>query len=403
VCPIGHGDSQAPHAPQAARVRALPLLAALALAALAASAAARAAAQPRAIDARALWVRADRVYVAAADSGAISRGMRLTFVERGKPRAAGEVVRVVDGVLAVTRLDSGSLERVRRLDRVRVLAEPPRVEPVTLLRVGFPSARRSNLLFACPDASLAAAFGPHPYRLVARFEEAERWVRLSAEAGTAPWPDTLAVRWFHEATDEEIALERGELDVAVFWPGEASTRARRDSRWGGVLLARRSRGVLAVLPADARDQGPAAARADSARLAALDQELFRGDLEPWPALAAPWAGAAADSAPGAGATPAAGAARLVVDASIPGRRALEGVLERESPRASGGARTLRLVYLDVPPDSVGRAADDAAAPLLRYAVRCPLLCTPRARPWVEAIGAGAFADAIRCGPPPGPP
>src|SRR4029077_8015933 len=83
--------------------------------------------------------------------------------------------------------------------------------------------------------------------------------------GAPPAPDTLLVRLYGESADEEIALERGELDVAVFWPGELSTRMREDPRWGGALLGLRAHGVIAV----AALHGAGGARAD-ARLASLN-------------------------------------------------------------------------------------------------------------------------------------
>jgi len=52
-----------------------------------------------------------------------------------------------------------------------------------------------------------------------------------AASAAGVWPDTIHVHLFDEASDQEIALERGDIDAAVFWPAELSTRMRGDARW----------------------------------------------------------------------------------------------------------------------------------------------------------------------------
>jgi hypothetical protein len=154
-------------------------------------------------------------------------GLLVTIEERGHVRASGDVVQVIDARLAVVRLAIGSLARAKKLDRLRVKAERPAVSPVPVLRVGYPSGTRASLAFACPGFAPSFTLAAQAYRTEAAGADAFRCVRVSP-AGAAPAPDTLLVRLYGESADEEIALERGELDVAVFWPGELSTRMRED-------------------------------------------------------------------------------------------------------------------------------------------------------------------------------
>jgi hypothetical protein len=75
---------------------------------------------------------------------------------------------------------------------------------------------------------------------------------------------------------------------------------------------------------------------------------------------------------------------------------LERVLARSA--ASGGGRTLRLSYLDVPlaaHDSI-RAAWRTRGVTPLFAVRCPVLASPAAREAVTRIGADAFANLVSC-------
>ena len=207
-----------------------------------------------------------------------------------------------------------------------------------------------------------------------------RWVRLpqpASDSASALAPDTLTVRAFDDATDEEIAFERGELDVAVFWPGELSARMRSDARYRDPELGLRARGVLACVAGAGDTLG--APRAD---MEVLNREAFGGDLMPW-----------GDLEPGADDGPP---ARYAVDATVPGARHLERILARIP--SAGVTRTLRLVYLDQP-----AVAGDAAKSAWRtpgvtplFAVRCPVLVTARARDGVRAIGAHAFAELAPC-------
>lgn len=336
----------------------------------------RGATEPRSLEAKVVWARADRVYIAAPDSLALAPGDLLTLARGKKTVATGEVVQVLARDLAAARLTSGSLERAR-LDRLSVLTERPPLRALAVLRIGYPGRGRASLLFECarsrPRPPLSA------FRTDSLAVNAYRFVRTGDTLG-APWPDTILVRLFGESADEEIALERGELDLAVFWPGEASSRLRADPRWQ--RLAYGSRGVLAAIaPAGG---APVALSPDLAPLAALNDELFRGDL-------APWRDAGASSAPSAR-EPSPADLRFVVDPSCPGRPTIERFLARVSPRAEArqDPAAVRLTYLF---DSNIQSL--RVTPL--FAVRCAVVSEPGLRAHVAALGADAIVNMLDCG------
>jgi hypothetical protein len=207
--------------------------------------------------------------------------------------------------------------------------------------------------------------------------------RDRSDPATAQWPDTLLVRLFDEATDEEIGLMRGELDVAVFWPGELSTQMREDPKWKDFAYGARPRSVLsASLSRDAPEGGFVAA--DTTALLTLNDQIFRGDLLPWD----PSTGHALDARDP---RPVRGAShRFEVDRSLPGWQALERALRRAgapSPNASSYAVRVALLGAQAtPPDPVG----------LTFAIRCPVVSAPGLRDYVRSLGADAFAGMVDC-------
>jgi hypothetical protein len=325
-----------------------------------------AAAEPHAVDARIVWARGDRAYLATTDSIALAPGDLLTVKKGKKSLASGTVLQVLARDLAAARFTSDALARISRLDRLSILAERPPLRAMPLLRIGYPGRGRANLLFDCARPAPRPPSGA-AYRADSLAENAQRMVRTASAA----WPDTIMVRLFAEASDEEIALERGELDLAVFWPGEASSRLRADPRWQGFIFG--SRGVLAASAPAGAGLSP-----ELAPLAALNDDVFRGDL-------APLRSAAAASA--------AGGPRFVVDPSCPGRATLERFLERNSAAADPRAPAVRLFYLD----SLAHGPDSLAVTPL-FTVRCAIALEPALRAYVSALGADAIVDMLECAP-----
>lgn len=255
-------------------------------------------------------------------------------------------------------------------------AAPTAVTRVATLRVGLPAARRWSLLFQCAEAPTAPRIGSAAYVPDSVDRSGQRWLRVAEAAEDSAGmraPDTLFVRAFDESTDEEIAFERGELDAAVFWPGELSARMRFDARFRDPEMGLRSRGVIACIAGAGDTLGP-----PLADMQAFNREAFGGDLLPWSELEP----GAADGPP----------AHYVMDSTVPYSSHLLRVLARVA--RPGGTRTLKLVYLDQPV-----AGSDAAMGAWRtrgvtpvFAVRCPVLVTARSRDGVRAIGAHAFAE-----------
>ena len=398
---------------------------------------ARALAEPRPVSQGLIGTREERVYFAPIDSSGLDEGWRLTFVYRGRSVASGVVARLFAGELAVGRITSGSLPSRTDPERLMILGEPPLVHARPLLRIGFPAPHRANLLFACGGTMAEWAGLPSSYRAERAGADSAQFVREAAAPADPPWPDTLIVRSYGETADEEIALERGDLDVAVFWPGELSPHVRDDPRWQGHLTGTRHRGVVACL----RLGG--GTRADSGAihpaLVSLNQEVFRGDLVAW-SRAARWA------APGAVGPDARGAeaVRFSVDPACPGQWVLSRFLDRRSPppAARDERPELQLFYVDAPvaspdafvlaiadhvrrgayPPAVRARADSVAARIRRgpaagasppaekwaasladslrvrplFAVGCPLVCAPGLRPYLVALGPDALVSLLAC-------
>jgi hypothetical protein len=198
-----------------------------------------------------LWVRGDHVYASLPDSTFAEAGDRVTLRDRKKTLATGEVAEVIRGEVALVRIHSGSLEGVRKLDQVRLRFERAPLPPLEALRIGVPSARRRS---DCDELVGVAPAAAPPYLVSLRNPMTWRLVRDTADSArpapgaAAAWPDTLVVSLFDESGDEEIALERGELDVAIFQPGELSARMRGDPRVLGplVVAAAHRRRVIAM-------------------------------------------------------------------------------------------------------------------------------------------------------------
>lgn len=359
---------------------------------------------PRRVEATVVWARGARAYVASRDSGALALGMRVRLLDHTRVLAEGEIARMADPTLAIVELASGSLAGVRRLDHLVVVAEAPRWSATGVLRLGVPADGRGNLLFRCPHAAPKTSALPDGYRVEPVGDGSVRLVRTEGAPASAPWPDTLAVRPFAVAVDEEIAVERGELDAALFWPGELSTRMREDPRWA-VLPAVAGAGVVAaVLPPGTPSPSATGTGSVPGPLAELDDALFRGDLERWTGPVAP-------------ALPAwPRPARFEVDSTIAGREVVQRFLDRAAgpapDRAAGpapaenAARTLvRVSFVVVeaaPPDSVaGRiarrlgVAPERVVPL--YRPRLALVCRAPSRPLLAAIGPAALAALLGCG------
>ncbi len=336
-------------------------------------------ADPATLNAKVVWSHGGRVYIASNESLPIQKGDLLTFYSDKKLVASGTVSDVVEGTLAIGRVTSGSLDPVKKLDRLRVLAERPHLRPVNALRIGIPS--RTNQLFACATPSVRSPLPRAGFRGEALSVRSFQLTRDISDAGTAVWPDTLFIRLFDEETDEEIALERGEVDAAVFWPGELSTHMREDPKWRDFSYGTRARGfVVTTAPHD----GPRVSSADSTALLSMNDEAFRGDLALWDG---PTGSPVAEPKRADIKT----SRRFEVNHSSPGWQALERLLNGGKPSlpVDGEPPALRVSYTGtsvVSPDEGG----------VIFAIRCPVLCAPDLRSYMRALGPDALANMVDC-------
>jgi len=325
-----------------------------------------------------LWARDDRVYVAPLDSIELAVGERVTFARDGSEVATGRVAESLhSGEVVMVTLTSGSLEHDGRLGKLSVAAGTSDPVRRSSLRVGIPGSGRSNLLFTCTGVSVAP---PAPGYHVEAHAMGARMVRDSVSASL--WPDTLTILLFGESADEEIALERGELDVAVFWPGELSTRMRDSPRWRSPELGQRSSGVVVVAPpTDIALANAPVPIPDSLTVSAINRSLFHGDLSTRPA----W--------PRVNPTTARGdSVRFVAAAGFPGRAAIQRALDRGRAPLDRGPE-LSVEYVNASSTELR----GGITPL--FAIRCPVVCAPEVREYVHALGVDRFADLPSCASP----
>jgi len=326
---------------------------------------------------RVLWVRDLRVYVALSENAKVAEGDSARFDGRGTFTAAGRVATVLNGEMAVVSIEPGAFARAgRKLDRIRVTFTHA---PLARLRVALPRDGRNNLLVRCTQVS--PMFPPGTaYRAENAGSNLIRWIVEPSLAHA--WPDTLELHFFDDAADEEIALERSDVDVAIFWPGELSERMRRDPRWSRFPLGVLARGVLAIT-------GPGAvadAAGDPAIGPDFNDTLFRSDLVPRSGFAPP-------------AAPLDGANRALpwlfdVDSTVAGRPAIEPWLARFNKMHATRSALLpraRLTFRDAPGDT---SAAEGFQPI--YRVGCPVVSNAEQAPAIEALGAGALVNLMQC-------
>jgi len=338
-------------------------------------------AAPVELKAKVVWVRGNRIYVASAESLALQEGDVLHVRAGKKEIATGTVVDIRDAAMTVASLTSGSLGKQKKLEKLRILAERPALQRYSFLRVGCPSPSRPSLLFACDSATIGASLPSGAYRADTLGERWYRFVRHATVPLDAPWPDTLYVRTFDESPDEEIALERGELDVAVFWPGELSAHIRKDARWKDFLYGVRSVGC--VFSAGGVDVHREA-------LAALNRAIFMGDLA---AVGLSGRAVVDTTLP----PPPLRDVRLEVDRSIPEFATIQRTLDQDmDPRPSTSRLTVRIGYEALPVGERGVGVPEDAATFLS-SIRCPVVSNAKLRKTLTALGPNAFADLLGCG------
>lgn len=324
-------------------------------------------------NAKLVWIQGNRAYIASDDSLPLLPGSRLEFRYRHKIIAHGEVEAVYEDELVAAGV-IGSFEKVKRLDQVEITALP--FQPPSSIRIGYPAAGRGCLLFNCtqltPDSTiLGSAYRPESLGVTS-----VRFVRTSQPAIAAAWPDTLLVRFFSEATDEEIALEREDIDVGVFWPGEASSHIREVMGWKGPPYGKRNGFALTALAHRTLDSGLFPSETDA--LQRLSDEVFHGDLITF------HSGLGIADAPEP-------RGRFEVAAGIPGRDVMERALRSAMGNPTTSTNWDGVVRLELVPESTW-----SPARVGWIGLGCPTISTQRFRKYVAMLDADALVNLLRC-------
>jgi hypothetical protein len=335
---------------------------------------------------RVVWQSGDRAYVALRDSTSLTAGDRVRFQLGDQTVAAGTVAQVVRGEMAQVELTSGSLGGERELAKVGVVVERAPFVPPSVLRIGLPSSARGTPFFKCRHVGVQPQWPDHAYETYSPSSRVTRFIRNPATAAETHWPDTLLVRLYDEVADEEIAIERGELDVAVFWPGELSSHMRASPRWGNPLMGIRSPGKVALVWSDTSSVDPFSVQREKFSVfAALNRDLFHGDLLSLPA------GVTMDSAGVTIVRP-----RFQVDPILPGRAELQRYIDQHEPAPWSGF--VRIQYSTLFTSPSGIFSGEGVTGTYLYAIRCPIVCRPGLRAYLAALGADQLANLIDCSP-----
>jgi hypothetical protein len=328
-----------------------------------------------ALNAHLIGVRDERAYVLSTGPLTMRFSDKIRFMLGDSVIAVGYVEHVYDRELVVAAVVSGSLTGVSP-ERLSMVLERLALPSVPKVRVGVPSSARSSFLFRCDSLSVHTYVSSTYYSLEQVSQRTFLQVRKPDMA--LGYPDTLFIRLFDESTDEEIALERGDLDVAVFWPGEMSEEIRRQPRWQFVQAGLPIH--LMAMDVQTHDSTIARSMPLFADLATLDRDLFRGDLG---------LEARQDS------SGASGTVRYEVDPDCPGRPIIERNLNRsKKPHRS----SIRLFIAEGESGSlVGNVADYLTSPRFAAPIRQRGVRLKRAEFPIDAFGWGPTteADAMR--------
>ena len=361
-----------------------------------------AAAEPKPLNAEVVWVRANRAHIASTDSIPVEVGDLLEFQVRGKTKAAGTVAEIHEAGLVTARITSGSLDREKKLRDVRVRAEAAPLPRITTLRVGVPAPARRCALLGCSTYWEQYSWNaPHGYRPAPLAgTRIPGFVRVDSIALRPEWPDTMVLVLFDDAMDQEIGVERGDVDLAVFWPGEPfQDRPPRRGDWHNLVFGTRQRGVVARIQfaggGNLASPPPGPNTVSDSVLAVLNREVFSGDLLP---LSGEWPQGAQYRAFPLGGPMDAALARGTANAKNVERET--GILsyldaridQPESLRVEARARLLLL-----PPEirrSAERGDPIVVTPLFR--LRYPILTKPPTNRLIRALGPDTFAEMLDC-------
>jgi hypothetical protein len=375
------------------------------LAAIVSLASSPAAAQPKPLNAEVVWARGNRAHIASTDSIPVEIDDLLDFQVRGKTKAAGVVAEIHEAGLITARITSGSLDREKKLREVRIRAEPASLPRLTTMRIGVPGRNRRCPLFVCPPQWLPYGWGaPNGYRstTIAGTSPQAGFVRIDSIPLDGAWPDTIVLIPFEDAVDQGIAIDRGDVDLSIFYPGDPSpfvpTR-RRD--WKEVIYGTRPRGVLAAIRFEDGDAGASSVAGsgptEDSALEALNRDLFSGDLVrlstgpprgrllAWGMpIAAPMNTALSKATPS-----------MPAPSDMTVLTYLEAAADRPDSLRVEGRECMRRVLPEFA-DRIARGDPIVVTPL--FGIRFPLVAGPPVRRLVRALGPDHFAALLDCRP-----
>jgi hypothetical protein len=279
----------------------------------------------RSLSAKVVWAYGGRAYIASEDSLPLHVVDAVVFALKKRVVASGVVQRLDEPYLAMVAISWGSLDGIR-LDRLKVIRQRDDWRLPWTLRVGYPSRDRESLLLRF-DGVIVDPFWSLAYKVDSLSPNLLRELRVRPTGES----DTLFIRFFEESTDEEIALERGELDIGVFWPGELSREIRSRADW--VFARGNVEGAFAVTPIG--NESPPAHLPTRDDFVELDRDVFRGDLGLWPD--------STRTGPSR-TTPIPSGIRFDFDPSSPGKLLLERALNRQLRHAGRESVVLMRVF-----------------------------------------------------------
>jgi hypothetical protein len=338
-----------------------------------------------------VWASPGHAYLGSHDRGALALGDSVAFVAGGRTLAAGLITSFAENDLATVTIGRGDLTSAKRLDHVSVQIHRRAVAAMDLLRIGLPSAKRGTALFRCASSSLNGPGPPEAFSV----RDSGATTILTRDASVAlygQWPSRLEARRFDEIADEEIALERGEIDVAIFWPGELSSRLRKDPRWPA-LMGVWTKGVLAMEWTGYQNEILQAYATNV--FTGFLEEALRGDLGPPPSRPGP----SIDNFPLPPPRPdSASSVSFEVDRSCPGHAELQRDLDRLVPpsRSLVPVHRARLLCVDQLLTETRREPTGGLIHPL-FTMGCRVVCRPELRGYVEVeLGTHSLVSMINC-------
>lgn len=177
-------------------------------------------------DVRVVWIREDRVVLIARQRRhGLRIGERIEFHRGGFAFATGVITAVPDSGLAIA--SSGGPPSMA--DEAGIMVRRSTQPRLPRMRIGIAAPQRAHPFVPCTVQVLGTAAPIYGgARTLDRITTS--FARDTTVVSDSKWPDTLVVRRYEDAADQEIALERGKSTSPSFRranPQRACARADR--------------------------------------------------------------------------------------------------------------------------------------------------------------------------------